>query len=276
MGLAVAELYPEAARLLDVASEVTGMDARRVLTRGGPAFARTEVIQPLLAAVTLGVGSVLIEAGHHPTALAGHSAGEVAAWSLAGGCSDEEAVRLAAVRGRAMAEAAPPGGMVAIPAGDGDPDDGPGDDLALAALNPGQRVLSALRTSLPRALALPGARAVATSGPWHGPWMAAACGPLALALAALPSRQLQAPVISNHDATAVDDPTLRRHLVLQLTHPVRWTACLQQLAALHIDTLVLLGPGKHLHHHMRAVLPGARVLRTDDPTHLAQTLETLA
>src|SRR5262245_48134122 len=48
---------------------------------------RTEVLQPVLTAIVLAIADVLAEAGIQPTIVAGHSLGEIAAWSVAGGIS---------------------------------------------------------------------------------------------------------------------------------------------------------------------------------------------
>ena len=70
---------------------------------------KTDIFQPVLTALSLSIHEELAPA---PDAIAGHSLGEVAAFSAAGCYSPEDAVRIAALRGRLMAQAAAdsPGG----------------------------------------------------------------------------------------------------------------------------------------------------------------------
>ena len=116
MGLALAAERPEAAAWLQYAGELAGVDAEHVLTTGGPAFSRTSVIQPLLTAVALGVASALAARGIAPAFVAGHSLGELAAWSVAGAFDARTSIAIAARRGAAMEREAAqhPGGMIAV------------------------------------------------------------------------------------------------------------------------------------------------------------------
>ncbi|MBC2875599.1 MULTISPECIES: type I polyketide synthase [Streptomyces] len=74
----------------------------------------TEVAQPLLFAVQLGIMAVLRAQGVRPAMVVGHSAGEVAAAYASGALSLGQAARLAAVRGRTQARAAGSGRMAAV------------------------------------------------------------------------------------------------------------------------------------------------------------------
>ncbi len=78
------------------------------------ALERTELAQPALFALQVGLTEVWRSWGVTPDAVVGHSVGEVAAAWAAGVLSLEEAARVAAVRGRAMEGARGKGGMVAV------------------------------------------------------------------------------------------------------------------------------------------------------------------
>ncbi|MFK0289872.1 SDR family NAD(P)-dependent oxidoreductase [Streptomyces sp. NPDC090442] len=74
----------------------------------------TEIAQPLLFAVQLGVAAVLRDRGITPSAVIGHSVGEVAAAHVAGALSLEQAARVVAERSRAQAATAGCGRMAAL------------------------------------------------------------------------------------------------------------------------------------------------------------------
>ncbi|MGK5730995.1 SDR family NAD(P)-dependent oxidoreductase [Streptomyces sp. URMC 124] len=77
-------------------------------------IAATEVAQPLLFAVQVGVVEVLRRHGVVPAAVLGHSVGEITAAHVAGALSLEDAARLVAVRGSAQAGTAGTGRMLAV------------------------------------------------------------------------------------------------------------------------------------------------------------------
>ena len=231
-----------------------------------PGLHSTHRIQPALTAVALGAAAVLAAEGVACDVVAGHSVGELAAWSIAGGASPVEAVQLAATRGQAMAAAAKasPGGMWAFDV-EAVPDPLP-EGLVAAVYNPAEVVLSGVGGR---------GRPIATAGPWHSPSMAKAQGSFAAALGRLPPRKLTIPMVSNHDGQShSDDATLREHLVRQLTHPVRWNEVLATLRDLGVREVVVLGPGKILTSHLRRT-PQFRVHRTDNAEALRATVGSL-
>ncbi|MCI0384154.1 type I polyketide synthase [Streptomyces sp. CNQ085] len=90
------------------------------LAGGSPDLERTEVAQPLLFAVQVGVVRLLEAAGIEPDAVVGHSVGEIAAAYVAGCLDLEEACRVVAVRSRAQAATAGSGRMAAVGLGVGE------------------------------------------------------------------------------------------------------------------------------------------------------------
>ncbi len=81
---------------------------------------RTEIAQPLLFAVQVGLHRLLASLGVAPAAVVGHSLGEVAAAHAAGALALDTAVDLVVRRGRLLEAVRDEGGMVAaaLPAGD--------------------------------------------------------------------------------------------------------------------------------------------------------------
>lgn len=69
-----------------------------------PALERVDVLQPVLWAVAVSLAAVWNAAGVHPTAVVGHSVGEVAAAYVAGALSRDDAARVVARRAIAIAD----------------------------------------------------------------------------------------------------------------------------------------------------------------------------
>lgn len=244
MGRDVADHWPEAAALLALAP--------------GAVLHATSEVQPALTAVALGAAAALAAEGVRPDMVAGHSVGALAAWALAGGYVASDAVELARARGRAMEAVGAPGGLWVL---DGDVPPG----MVVAVENPGQTLIAGP--------SYVGVR-VPTSGPWHSPAMRPAVPAFAAALAALPARPLDVPVVMDGRVCRAD-ADVRGALVAQVAGPVRWTATLAALGALGVTDAVLLGPGKVLARHLALALPGVRVHRTDRAADVREAARAL-
>jgi acyl transferase domain-containing protein len=86
---------------------------------GAPGLAAAEVVQPVLWAVMVSLAATWQAAGITPDAVLGHSQGEIAAATVAGILSLEDAAKVVAVRSRALSGLGTEGGMVSVvmPAG---------------------------------------------------------------------------------------------------------------------------------------------------------------
>jgi acyl transferase domain-containing protein len=71
---------------------------------GAPPLERVDVVQPALFAVMVSLARLWRSFGVEPTAVVGHSQGEIAAAHVAGGLSLDDAARVVALRSRALAE----------------------------------------------------------------------------------------------------------------------------------------------------------------------------
>ncbi len=113
---------------------------------GSPGLERVDVVQPVLFAVMVSLAELWRACGVRPSAVVGHSQGEIAAAYVAGGLSLEDAARVVALRSRALTALAGRGGMVSVSVGVDELVrllDGFGDSLSLAAVNgPSSVVLS--------------------------------------------------------------------------------------------------------------------------------------
>ncbi|MFI6093903.1 acyltransferase domain-containing protein, partial [Streptomyces sp. NPDC051218] len=78
---------------------------------------RVDVVQPVLWAVMVSLGRLWRACGVVPSAVVGHSQGEIAAAVVAGGLSLEDGARVVALRSRAILALAGAGGMVSVAEG---------------------------------------------------------------------------------------------------------------------------------------------------------------
>ncbi|WP_425543507.1 SDR family NAD(P)-dependent oxidoreductase [Streptomyces luteireticuli] len=82
---------------------------------GAPGFDRVDVVQPVLWAVMVSLAEVWRSYGVRPSAVVGHSQGEIAAAVVSGALSLEDGARVVALRSRAIEALAGRGGMVSVP-----------------------------------------------------------------------------------------------------------------------------------------------------------------
>jgi len=75
---------------------------------------RLDVVQPILFAVMVSLARLWQELGVRPTAVAGHSQGEIAAAHVAGGLSLEDAARLIALRSGILGQITGQGGLISV------------------------------------------------------------------------------------------------------------------------------------------------------------------
>lgn len=254
MGLALAAERPEAAAWLQYAGELAGVDAEHVLTTGGPAFSRTSVIQPLLTAVALGVASALAARGIAPAFVAGHSLGELAAWSVAGAFDARTSIAIAARRGAAMEREAAqhPGGMIAVV---GQSEEAVRElvrigsaagSVVIAAHNAAQEwTLSGDRGALDAITARTAVTRLPVAGAWHSPAMTGAVAEVREAVGQVPVTGAGARVVCNRTGElAPRDADIGELLAGQLVRPVQWVQTLATLAAAGVTEYLVLGPSR--------------------------------
>lgn len=259
---------PDAAASLGRWSDLTGLDLLHLGTDAdADEIRRTEIAQPLLTAAALLSGRALL-AGASPHVVCGHSVGELSALALSGVLSDDEAVLLAAGRGRLMAEAAAlhPTGMAAVLGGDVDEDALQAAGLELATVNvPGQVVvggpLEALEAWAPPSRAR--VRRLQVAGAFHTSAMQPAVEGFRALVDDLSPRDADCDVIANADGAVLrDGRELLDRLVDQLVRPVRFDLCLAVLSG----PVVELAPAGVLTPMVTRVRPDLQVrpLRTPD------------
>ncbi|MCK6525983.1 acyltransferase domain-containing protein, partial [Myxococcota bacterium] len=123
MGRGLYAAYPAFREALDEGIVALGLDLdlrARMFAAPGSAEAAsledTELAQPALFAYGLALARLWTRLGVRPAAVFGHSLGELTATCVAGAISVADAARLVVERGRQMAAARRPGGMVSVEA----------------------------------------------------------------------------------------------------------------------------------------------------------------
>jgi [acyl-carrier-protein] S-malonyltransferase len=285
--------YPEAASLLDMTDELSGIEGLARIIAEGPAelLTRTDNVQPGITMVSLAALAVLRGAGITPGAVAGHSLGEYSALTASGVISPEDAVALTRVRGRLMQECADryPGGMLALLGIDEEAAAravaeasalGP---VGVANINsPGQVVISGAEKPLERAGELcsqAGARRVIplqVSGAWHSPLMEEAAEGLWEVLKDTGFHDPEVPVVANVTAGFITSGDESRTLLRrQVTSPVLWAGSMQLLVDEGFDTFVEVGPGRVL-QGLLARNRDIRTYGTGDAESMGRVLDELA
>ncbi|MDI1475027.1 type I polyketide synthase [Polyangium sp. y55x31] len=105
---------------------------------GAPSMQRIDVVQPVLFSMMVALAAVWRSMGVEPDAVIGHSQGEIAAAYVAGALSLEDAVRVIALRSRALLPLAGQGAMAAVELSAAELDERVrrfGDEIAIAAIN---------------------------------------------------------------------------------------------------------------------------------------------
>lgn len=258
---------PDARADLAAWSAAVGIDLLQLGTEADAGQLRdTAIAQPLLTATALLSARAL---GVRPDVVVGHSVGELPALALAGVLDDATAVRLAAARGAAMADAAAvrPTGMAAVLGGDPAEVDAAARRCGLtpATVNgAGQTVfggaaeaLAALAEGLPTGARL---RPLDVAGAFHTDAMRPAAARFAALLSEVTPRRPSCMVVANADGAVVADPqVLLDRLVGQLTGPVRFDRCLDRLRQIGATEVVELAPGGTLAGVVRRAVPGVHV-----------------
>jgi [acyl-carrier-protein] S-malonyltransferase len=260
----LAAAHAEVQATFEEASQGAGLDLWKLSAQGPEdQLNRTENTQPALLAASVAVWRIWQKLdGVQPAQLSGHSLGEYSALVCADALSLHDAAALVAERGRLM-QAAVPAGVGAMAAILG------GDDAQIAAVceevaqgqvvspanfnSPGQLVIAGNAEAVERALArlaelgVKKAIRLAVSVPSHCALMREAADRLGERMASIAWRSPSIPVVQNAEARIYGTvEEIRGALQRQLYLPVRWTECVQTLAAAGATRVAECGPGKVL------------------------------
>jgi [acyl-carrier-protein] S-malonyltransferase len=240
----------------------------------------TQIAQPLIVAAGLLTGRLVQKALGDDVAVAyaGHSVGEFTAATLSGALSDEDALALVAVRGRAMAHAASQEdtGMSAVIGGEYEEvaAELSARGLVPANVNGGGQVVAAGPTSaLAELLENPpaGTRVIPldVAGAFHTHFMESAVDALREAAWGISFHTPHSPLFTNRDGTVVTDgDTIRDLLIGQVSSPVRWDLCMAGMASNGVTRLIELAPAGALAGLAKRALKEVETVKIDLPEHI--------
>ena len=252
LGAVIAGQSARAAKVLERCAERVPA-VRPALFEDGVDLADTRIAQPALVALQWSLVEAFAQIGVRPHAVAGHSAGEIAAAAAAGALAWEDALAFAAARGEAMARL-PRGAMAAVAASASVANDAIGEHYAavgIAAENgPRATVLSGEEAALSAVLSVLEGRGIATrrldvSHAFHSPAMAPALRAIEEAADRLDPQRPSTAFVSTLTGAAMDRLGAD-HFVRHALQPVRFGAAVDALQQGGATVFVEIGPGRTL------------------------------
>ena len=253
----------QAKAMFEKANEILGYRITDIMFEGtDEELKQTKVTQPAVFLHSV-IKAICLGDEFKPAMTAGHSLGEFSALVAAGALSFEDGLRLVYARAMAMQKAceAAPSTMAAII---GLPDEQVEEicasinkegNIVIPANynNPGQLVISGNIDAVNEAcekLKEAGAKRalpLKVGGAFHSPLMQPAKDELQAAIVKTEIHAPICPVYQNVDGKPHTDPAeIKQNLIAQLTSPVRWTQCVQNMIADGADDFTECGPGKAL------------------------------
>jgi acyl transferase domain-containing protein len=230
------------------------------------ALRATQAAQPAIGAASLGALRLLESFGVEPSAVAGHSYGELTALCAAG-CLEEDALHsLSRLRGRLMGEGkGDKGSMLAVSAPLAKVSEIIAQeklDLVIANRNaPSQAVLSGATREIARAAALFSAASLTckklpVAAAFHSPLVADAAAPFLAALEKVALNKARLPVYANTTAGIypADAAQAKALLAAQLGEPVEFVAEIEAMYAAGVTGFLEVGPGNRLTGLVQAIL----------------------
>jgi [acyl-carrier-protein] S-malonyltransferase len=294
MGKELAEAFPVARTVFDEVDAALHEKLSTLCFEGPEEQLKlTANTQPAILTVSAAAAAVLAEAGVRPDLVAGHSLGEYSAYVSTGAVSAAGAATAVRARGTFMQQAVPAGkgAMSAVLGLDPERVRAICESVAAATgqvvspanyNDPGQIVIAGDTAAVERAgveLKAAGAKRVLplpVSAPFHCALMEPVKALLAPVLTELGWKPPAVPVVTNVEAKANRDvERIVPLLVEQVTAPVRWIECVEELARLGVTRLVEVGPGKVLSGLVKRIAPAIESFQVQDPASLEKTLAAL-
>lgn len=285
MGKSLADSYPEAARVFQVADDALGFPLSKLCFEGPEDQLKlTENTQPALLAVSTAACAVLRSHQIEPDFVAGHSLGEYSALVAAGGLDFGEALRLVRKRGQLMQTAVPAGvgamaALLKLPEAELDrvlSEAAQGECVSASNFNtPDQVVIAGHAGAVSRAADLAKAagakRAILlqVSAPFHCALMEPAQQNLKPELEAVTFHDLKVPLVNNWQARAIQTAAeAREGLYQQIPNPVRWTETVRLLVASGVTRFIEVGAGSVLTGMVRTIDPSVATFKFGEAADL--------
>jgi [acyl-carrier-protein] S-malonyltransferase len=289
MGKTFHDASPAARKVFEAANSALGFELTRVMFEGPESeLGLTTNTQPAVLTASVAAAAACAERGLRPELAAGHSLGEYSALVVAGALELRDAVRIVRKRGEFMQQAVPvgTGAMAAVMGLALDAveaicrDAAAGQVVEVANVNSSaQIVIAGHKAAVERAVALAGERGgkksvlLPVSAPFHCALMKPAAERLAQEFAHVVVADPSIPVVRNVDAgvtRAARDVV--PFLLSQVASPVRWTECVQRLAAEGATAFIEVGPGRVLTALTKRIAERATALSVEDPAGLDKAL----
>lgn len=292
MGKDFYDNFDTARRLFDEADDALGYSIKRICFDGSADELKlTANTQPAILVVSVIVNELLKSEGVVAEIAGGHSLGEYSALVAAGSLKFRDAVVLVHKRGKFMQEAVPVGeGAMAAIIGLDDATiiqkcDEASEFGEVQAVNfncPGQTVIAGKNRGVEIAvlkLKAAGAKKAVilpVSAPFHSTLMAPAAEKLAAELDKVELNDADFPVAANvNGSLETSAADIKRNLVAQADHPVKWIACVEAMKNFGVDTFVECGPGKTLCGFNRRIDKTVSSLNVEDLDSLRKTIDAL-
>lgn len=288
MGKDFYDTYSCAKEMIDLASEVSGMDMNHLLFEENEELNITKYTQIAMLADELAILQVLKEKGYTASVTAGLSLGEYAALVASGVMTPEDAFRVVVKRGAYMQEAVPEGGaMTAIMGMDNETIEKICEEtegiVSVANYNcPGQTVITGEAPAVEAAAAAlkaAGAKRcipLNVSGPFHSAMLLDAGEKLSKELETIEIHDIQIPYITNVTADYVTDKELVKDLLKQqISSSVRWQQSVERMIADGVEAFIEIGPKKSLCGFLKKIdktIPAYHVDKVSDLETLAENL----
>ena len=288
------ETDPEAARLMAVAEEASGLPLKK-LCLDGPMEELTRVLhlQPAVTVTNLICLQALQAAlpDFKPACCAGHSLGEYSALAAAGVLAPADCLALVTRRGELMEREgnANPGGMRAVLGLTVEEveellRENSSGVVVVANHNTETQIVVSGDTqgldSFSELCAAKGAKVIPlkVSVANHSPLVAGAVDDFAAFMAGIDFKTPVIPVIFNVTADREKDPAaIRSIMARQIASRVRWYESVQRMAAEGVEVFVEVGPGKVLTGIVKKIVPRGKVecVRFDTPSDLEKVIKVV-
>ena len=263
MGLDLYENTDLGRNYYDLANDILGEDIKDISFNGPDEKLKiTKFTQPAIFIVSTIISHLLLEKGHYPDGVAGHSLGEYSALAAAGGIDFETGLELVKVRSNSMDNAGKliPGTMAAVI----------GMDRArvkeLTQKLSSEKIVVAANYNTENQIVISGnietvqnfiniakengarmAIPLNVSGAFHSPLMKPAREELADKLDSIEITDINIPIYSNVNAKPTRKGSdIKKSLINQLENPVLWFDSINNMVNDKFSKFTEIGPGKVL------------------------------